>query len=284
MKDVSIIIINHNTKKLCKQTVDSIRRTTHSTDYEIIVVDNSPDQHRKSMHNYDDILLISGVENKGFGHACNVGADEAQGRYLLFLNSDTLLHESAVDRAIIHMDNHFNVGALGIKTILESGSLDHGCKRGFPSPMRAFYYFTRLDKLFPHNRTIGGYRMTYLNEDETNEVDSVSGSFLLIPRRLFYEIGKFDEAFFMYGEDLDLCYRVKKHGYAVVYYAGASMLHLKGQSGLCTKNLPTLYHFYNAMTLFYDKHFRQEYSSATTWLVHSAIKWKYRSAMRGINE
>jgi len=274
MTDISVIIVNHNTKDLCQQTIKSVRQTTHCASYEIIVVDNSIDHTQVYTDEYG-ACVYSDVPNNGFGHGCNFGAQRARGRYLLFLNSDTVLHDAVLDRCMLYLNAHSDVGALGIKTLLSDGTFDHGCKRGFPTPINALYYFLGFDIRYPQNKKFGGYRLAYLNENATNDVDSVSGSFLMMPLDLYQSLGGFDEVFFMYGEDLDLCYRIKEKGYRVVYYADVSMLHLKGQSGLSSKNKFVLYHFHHSMLLFYDKHYKKKYPVMLTWLVHSAVRLKY---------
>ena len=273
--ELSIVIINHNTPELTQQTVESIIGSTHRISYEVIVVDNSSDSGRVYRKEFPHQTILSGVENKGFGHACNFGAARAQGDNILFLNSDTILHEGALDLSVTYLREHPEVGALGIRTLLADGTLDHGCKRGFPTPASALYYYMGLDKKHPESRKYGAYRQTFVPEEETCEVDAVSGSFLLMPRRVLEATGGFDETFFMYGEDLDLCYRVREQGYTVVYYADAVMTHLKGQSGLHTKSKTVIYHFYHAMILFYDKHYRGKYPFPVTALVRCGVWGKY---------
>lgn len=272
--DLSIIIVNYNTKDLTHQTIDSIIKNTHGINYEIIVADNSTDE--SQICNYDSQYVTTfKIENHGFGHGCNSGAKLAKGKYLLFLNSDTLIHDNALLRCFEYLRSNDNTGALGVKILLKDGTLDHGCKRGFPTPKAAFYYYLGLDKKNPESKKYGAYRQTFLNESETNEVDSVSGAFLMMSKKLFNEINGFDETFFMYGEDLDLCYRIKEKGYKVIYFADAVITHLKGQSGLHKSSRIVIYHFYNAMLIFYNKHYKNKYKPIVTSLVYSTIKVKY---------
>ena len=272
--DVSVIIVNFNTKKLTHQTIDSIIKNTFSIDYEIIVMDNSTD--RNQICTYENVnVKVKTIENHGFGHACNEGAKVAEGKYLLFLNSDTIIYDNSILRCFEYMRYNDNIGVLGARILLEDETLDHGCKRGFPTPSAAFYYYLGLDRKYPQSKKYGAYRQTFLDESETNEVDSVSGAFLMISKKIFYDIKGFDETFFMYGEDLDLCYRVKEKGHKVIFYADAVITHLKGQSGLHKSSKTIIYHFYNAMIIFYDKHYKNRYSLIITLLVYSAIKVKY---------
>lgn len=273
--DLSIVIVNHNTKNLTTQTVESVIDTTTGIDYEIIVVDNSSKAKEYFKSNDPRVRVIPKVENKGFGHACNIGAETAIGRYVLFLNSDTIMQTYTLRKSVEYMDSHRDVGCLGIKTILRNGDFDHGCKRGFPTPFNSLCYVLKLDKIFKNNKKFGGYTLSYLSNDETNEVDSVSGAFMLIPKAVLARVGVFDESIFMYAEDIDLCYRIKQSGLKVVYYADVFMIHLKGQSGLHTKNKQVIYHFHNGIKIFYDKYYRDKHNFIVTFLMHSAINIRY---------
>ena len=280
--DLSIIMINYNMPKLTEQAVTSILSCHPALAFEIIVVDNSEDPaHRYSDHR-PGVKVLDGVENRGFGNACNIGALHTVGTDLLFLNSDTLMHPGTLERCVDYLSVHPQVGALGVRTLLRDGALDHACKRGFPTPFASFCYFTGLDRIFPLNRRLGAYRATYLDETDVGEVDSVAGSFLMMPRHVFEKIGGFDETFFMYGEDLDLCFRVRQLGYGVVYNGQATIVHLKGQSGLHTKSKTVVFHFYNAMKLFYQKHYRRKYPAVLNAAVYCAIGLKYRISLAKI--
>lgn len=274
--DLSVIIVNHNTKQLTAQTIKSIFNTTKDITYEIIVVDNSSKEREYFEMNDSRVKILLNVENKGFGHACNIGAKKAIGRYLLFLNSDTIMQNQTLQKAVKYMDTYKNTGCLGIKTLLPDGSFDHGCKRGFPTPFNSLCYILGLDKLFPNSKRLGGYRLSYLSNNQTCMVDSVSGAFMMIPRAVFQKSGGFDESIFMYGEDIDLCYVIKEMGFDVVYYADVYMLHLKGQSGLRAYNPTVLKHFHNGLRTFYDKHYKKKYNFFVTFLVHFAIGLRYR--------
>ena len=273
--DLSIVIVNYNTKSLTTQTVKSVISSTEGIDYEIIVVDNSSKTSEYFEMEDKRVKILSRVENRGFGHACNIGANIAIGRYILFLNSDTIMRKDTLRGAVKYMDSHIDIGCLGIKTLLKDGTFDHGCKRGFPTPFNSFCYVLKLDRLFPKVKKFGGYTLNYLSQDETNEVDSVSGAFMLIPKRVLGKVGLFDESIFMYGEDIDLCYRIKKAGFKVVYYADVWMTHLKGQSGLHTKSPLVIKHFHDGIKRFYDMYYKDKHNFAVTFLMHSAINMRY---------
>ena len=252
-------------------------KTTHQVSYEILVIDNSSERDKEYRPEAlpAPVKVFYGIENKGFGSACNLGAEKAEGSILLFLNSDTILHEGCLDRSLAYLRSEERIGGLGIRTLKDDGTLDHGCKRGFPTPSASLYYFLGLDKRHPESRRYGAYRQTFIREDQTAEVDAVSGSFLMMPKEVFQKVGGFDEDYFMYGEDLDLCYRIKEAGCRVVYFAGASMTHLRGQSGLSAQSKEIIYQFHYAMALFYRKHFKKKYNVFVTGAVYAGIWLKY---------
>lgn len=273
--DLSIVIVNFNTRELTKQTVDYVCRSVSDLEYEIIIADNSTSRAGCYDETDDRVKLIKGLPNKGFGNACNIGAEKAIGRYVLFLNSDTIVQKSSLEKCVKYMDEHHDVGCLGIRTVLPDAAFDHGCKRGFPTPWNSLCYVLGLDKLFPKDKRFGGYRLSYLSNEETCEVDSVSGAFMMIPQAVLARTKGFDESIFMYGEDIDLCYRIKQKGFKVVYYAEPVMIHLKGQSGLNTKNITVIRHFHDGLRVFYDKYYMQQHSKLVTMLMHGAINLHY---------
>ncbi len=273
--DLSIIIVNYNTKALTEQTVRSVIDTTSAIDYEIIVVDNSSKEKEYFDMSDHRVKVLSGIENKGFGHACNIGTNVAIGRYILYLNSDVIMQSGTLRGAVEYMDSHRDIGCLGIRTILKDGTFDHGCKRGFPTPFNSLCYVLGLHRLFPKVKRFGGYTLNYLSNDETNDVDSISGAFMLIPKSVLNKVGLFDESIFMYGEDIDLCYRIKQAGYRIVYYADVWMIHLKGQSGLHTKSPVVIKHFHDGIKRFYDMYYKEKHNFIVTFLMHSAINIRY---------
>lgn len=274
--DLSIIIVNHNTKDLCNQTIQSIFRTTNGINYEIIVADNSSVESEKFTSSDPRVTVLPNLPNKGFGTASNYGANRSSGKYILFLNSDTIMQKNTLKKAVDYLSAHSDTGCLGIKTLLGNGEFDHGCKRGFPTPLNAFAYFFKLDRLFPKSKTLGGYRLTYIDQNQTSEVDCVSGAFMLMPRDIFEKTKGFDENIFMHGEDIDLCYRIKALGKKVVYYADVYMVHLKGKSSLYTKNTDTIKNFYKGITFVYDKYYADKHGKIGTALLHGAIGLKCR--------
>lgn len=273
--DLSIVIINHNTRKLTTQAVEAIFLSRPNIEFEIIIVDNSDNPDEYFSTDLNGVKIVSHVENKGFSHGCNIGAMEAQGEYILFLNSDTVMQEHTLDESVWYLRRNSQVGILGVQVILQNGELDHACKRGFPTPWNAFCYFLHLDKLFPKTPLMNGYCLGHLDNDKIQNVDAVTGAYLMISAKLYQQVQGFDETFFMYGEDLDLCWRVKAAGYQVVYYPFVSCIHLKGQSGKAAQNPVVKYHFYNSMLIFYDRYYQERYPRWVTGMV----KWVIRRKM-----
>ena len=266
---VSIVIINFNTKKLTQDCIDSIIKSTHC-EYEVLVVDNSSDRTEKFTSDLPFVKVIQ-AENHGFGHACNIGMKAASGDFYLMLNSDTIVHQDSITRCASYIELNAKVGAIGCKTLLSDGTLDHNCKRGLPTPEASLYYLLGLDKKYPNSPKYARYHATYLNENEINEVEVLSGAFMMLRASLIQQIGGFDEDYFMYCEDVDLCLRIAEAGYTLIYYPDAQITHLKGQSGLHTKNRRVIRWFHESMLLFYNKHYKKKYNFFVTLCVYAGI-------------
>lgn len=277
---LSVILINYNDCAMTLNVLSCLGKERQEVALEIIVVENTDNPAQRLPEPMDGVFVLRNVENNGFGHACNLGAAAAKGEWLLFLNNDTVLEPGALKLVLEFAKQQPQCGAVGICTLLPDGSLDHGCKRGFPTPMASLFYFTHMDRLFPKNRAIGAYRQTFVPIDAVAPVDAVSGAFLLLRKSLFLEIGGFDEQFFMYGEDLDLCYRIAEAGYQSYYFGKAGMTHFKGQSGLSQRSPKVVAAFYEAMHIFYQKHYQQKYGPLCGWLVHHGIDLKHALTKR----
>lgn len=275
---LSIIIVNYNTYALTKQTIDSIMNKNHLFRYEIILVDNastdgSIEQLKEDFKEYKDrIHIIVNDTNLGFGKANNIGMRLSKGEYILLLNSDTVVVDNCLEASLHQIQQQLGIGALGCKVVLGDGSLDHACKRGFPTPRASLYYFLKLDKKNP--KKYGLYDALHLGEDEVGEVDALMGAFMLMPRKVLDEVGLFDEDYFMYGEDIDLCYRIKAAGYKVLYYPEAHIIHYKGGSSK-KRRTKVIYDFHHAMWIFYRKHYYKKYNLGITILVWLGIWGKY---------
>ncbi|MDK2802121.1 MAG: glycosyltransferase family 2 protein [Oscillospiraceae bacterium] len=272
--DLSVIIINYNTKLLTEKTIELFIQTADKDlKYEIILVDNSSEKDQK-IFKIDGVCKIIDSENNGFGSGCNLGVKNSIGRYILFLNSDVEFKNNKLLEAIRYIEKNQDIGILGGKMVLSDGSLDHGCKRGFPTPFTAISYFLKLDKIFKKSKIFGKYRLTYMSDDELNYVDCVSGGLMVIKRSVYDQLDGFDEDYFMYGEDIDICYRANQKGYKTVYFPKISVLHLKGQSGLNTKSKITIKRFYDSMLIFYKKNYKDKYNILLYYIVYIGIKLK----------
>jgi GT2 family glycosyltransferase len=275
-RDLSIIIVNYRTHDLTKQTIESVINKNHPFKYDIYVVDNASRDGglEKLEEDFQEettkgiIKFIVNPENKGFSHANNLAIEESESKYVLLLNSDTEVQGDSLKKCLDYIVRDEKIGALGCKILLPDGSLDKACKRSFPTVSVSFYRMTGLSKLFPKSKRFGQYNLTYLDENGTYEVDSLSGAFMLVRREAINQVGLLDEDFFMYGEDIDWCYRLKQAGWKVVYYGDAQITHYKGGSGRESK---ALYEFYNAMRIFYDKHYKKKNSVPATAFVYLGI-------------
>ncbi|MBU0474046.1 MAG: glycosyltransferase [Bacteroidetes bacterium] len=255
MIDISIIIVNYNVKEFVKNLLYSLQKALDNFTSEIIIVDNAssdgsvPDIKEK----FDYVNVIANKENIGFGKANNQGLQIAKGKYIVLLNPDTIVREDTFTKLIEFMKATPNAGMVTCKVLNPDGSLQLACRRSFPGPWVSFTKIIGLSKLFPKSKLFAKYNLTYLDENKINEVDAVSGSFMVFTKEVYEKVGGFDPQFFMYGEDLDLCYRVQQAGYKVFYVPETEIIHYKGES---TKrsSIDEGKIFYNAMHLFVKKH------------------------------
>ena len=267
--DLSIIIVSYNTKELTKQTLESIyQEKNQDFDYEIFVVDNHSQDGSIEMiqSSFPEVKLIVNEDNLGFSKANNMAIKKANGRFILLLNSDTFVNNHCLEKSLKYLQVHSEVGALGCKVMLPDGTLDHACKRGFPTPVASLYYLLKLDKLFPNSKKFGAYDLTYLSEDETHEVDSLMGAFMMVRKETIESVGLLDEDYFMYGEDIDWCYRIKQKGWKIIYYPEAGIIHYKGGSSK-KKKAKLIYEFHKSMWLFFKKHYQKDSNILVVLLV-----------------
>jgi GT2 family glycosyltransferase len=254
--DLSIIIVNYNVKEFLQNLLHSINKAAQNISHEVIIVDNGSDDGSVELiqQNFPEVKLIINKENLGFGRANNIAMKQAEGEYFLLLNPDTLLSEDTLQEMMSFLKNHAEAGIAGCKILNPDGTLQLACRRSFPGPWTSFCKVMGLSNLFPRSKIFAKYNLTYLDENQTYEVDAISGSFMMMKREAYEKTGGFDEDFFMYGEDLDLCYRIQKEGYKVFYVHSAQIIHYKGES---TKrsNIDDTKLFYDAMHLFVKKHF-----------------------------
>jgi N-acetylglucosaminyl-diphospho-decaprenol L-rhamnosyltransferase len=274
--DVGIVIVSYNTRELLRRCLESVLSSA-SVRFAVCVVDN--DSHDGSAEmvasDFPNVELIANKTNVGYPAANNQGlallgftpdrlADAP--RYALLLNSDTEVPPDALAQVVAFADSKRDAGVVGPKLVRPDGSLDLACRRSFPTPTVSAYHMTGLSRVFPHSRRFGQYNLTYLNPDATAEVDSVVGAFMLVRREAIRDVGVLDEAFFMYGEDLDWALRIKRAGWRVYYYPEVTVLHVKRASS--RQNPRSRVDFWRSMGIFYCKH----YSEQTPRLLDAMIK------------
>lgn len=269
---LSVIIVNYNVQYFLEQCLLTVTRALREIDSEIIVVDNhSVDASCKMVReHFPDVVLIENDENVGFSKANNQAIEQVQGEYVLLLNPDTVVREDTFTKCIEFMDSHPKAGALGVKMIDGKGNYLPESKRGLPTPEVALYKMLGLNKLFPRSRRFGKYHMGYLGDDEINEVEVLAGAYIFMRRSVLDEIGLLDETYFMYGEDIDLSYRITKAGYKNYYFPETSIIHYKGES---TKKMTVNYVFifYRAMVIFARKHYSGQSARLLVFLINAAI-------------
>lgn len=268
--DISVIIVNYNVREFLSNALTSLKRALEGLRAEIFVVDNASDDGSVELvaKNFPDVHLIANPDNAGFAKANNQALAQASGTYILLINPDTVVQENTIRELIRFFAAHPDAGMAGCKILNPDGTLQLPCRRSFPTPWTAFTKTFGLSTLFPNSKLFARYNLTYLDPDTTYEVDAVSGSFMMLTREVYEKIGGLDETFFMYGEDLDWCYRVQHAGWKVYYVPATSIIHYKGES---TKrsDIDELKVFYNAMRVFVRKHHTG--SPFFEWFIYSGI-------------
>jgi GT2 family glycosyltransferase len=254
---ISIIIVNYNVRYFLEQALMSVLKASEGMDNEIWVVDNnsSDDSVRMVSENFPNIKLIANKENVGFSKANNQAIKECNGKYVLLLNPGTVIEENTLKKCYDFMERTPDAGGLGVRMIDGAGKFLPESKRGFPTPFVAFCKTFGLSKFFPKSKIFNRYHLGYLPENETNEIEVLAGAFMLMPKAVLEKVGLLDEAFFMYGEDIDLSYRITKGGFKNYYFPETTIIHYKGES---TKkgSLNYVKTFYQAMIIFAKKHFQ----------------------------
>lgn len=272
---VSIIIVNYNVCYFVEQALKSVQKAIEGIEAEVFVVDNnsvdnSVDHIRKE---FPEVKLIANKDNVGFSKANNQAIKEATGEYVLLLNPDTVVEEDTIRKCVDFMDAHPDGGGLGVKMVDGSGIYLPESKRGLPTPWVAFYKISGLSSLFPKSKKFGRYHMGYLGEDETSEIEILAGAFMFMRSKTLDEVGLLDEDYFMYGEDIDLSYRITKGGYKNYYLPETRIIHYKGESTKKT-SINYVFIFYRAMIIFARKHFSQKNAWAFTAIINVAIYLK----------
>ncbi|HEV2954448.1 MAG TPA: glycosyltransferase family 2 protein [Candidatus Dormibacteraeota bacterium] len=264
---VSVIIVNYNVRELLLETLAALYASTGVT-LEAIVVDNAStdDSVAAVKTNYPQTQVISLPANLGFGKANNAGLKEAKGRFVLILNPDVTVDADCVAHLADFLLLRSDVGAVGPRLVRPDGRPDKAARRGFPSPATAFYRLSGLSSIFPHSPRFGRYNMGQESPDDTHEIDSGTAACLMVRRSAIDRVGFFDPDFFMYGEDLDLCYRIKETGWKIFYVAGARAVHVKGQSTR-QRTGRMLFEFHQAMWTFHHKHYADDLPAFVNGLI-----------------
>lgn len=252
---LAIVIVNYNVKFYLEQCLLSLRKALVGVDASVYVVDNhSKDGSVEYIRNrFPEVEVIASNHNLGFARGNNIAIRKSESDYVLLLNPDTIVGENTISESLKFMDEHKDAGALGVRMLQADGNVAKESRRGLPSPMTAFYKMTGLCAKFPTSNRFGKYYMGYLPWDEPNQIEIVSGAYCMLRREALNKVGLLDEDFFMYGEDIDLSYRILKGGYHN-YYLPVDILHYKGES-THKSSFRYVHVFYEAMLIFFRKHY-----------------------------
>lgn len=267
---LSVIIVNYNVKYYLEQCLESVRRASRGLQVEVFVVDNRSTDGSVAYlrERFPEVTFMENKENVGFARANNQAIRSSNGKYVLLLNPDTILAEDTLIRFVDFVEEHPEAGGVGAYMLRADGIFAPESRRGLPTPFVAFCKMSGLSYIFPKSRLFGRYYMRYLDENEINEIEVVSGACMMLRREALDKVGLLDEDFFMYGEDIDLSYRVMQGGYKN-YFLPVRMLHYKGESTV-KSSYRYVYTFYQAMRLFFRKHYGH-YSFLISLPINSVI-------------
>jgi len=272
MLELSIIIVNYNAEDLLLNCIKSIYECENSITFEIIVIDNnSKDNSRKSIcAKFSQIKWIQNDTNLGFAAANNQGIEASQGKYCMLLNNDTLISDYALERLVKFIDNDETIGAVGPRILNTDGSLQLSCRRGLPNLMNSVGYFSKIYKVFPNNKALGSYTMSYISDSISHQVEALSGAAMVIRKEILCKLNGLDENFFMHFEDIDLCLRIGNLGYKLFYVHNSKIVHLKGQSSKLRSK--KVIEDYNAsLKYYYKKNYEKKKSFLSNILVYIFI-------------
>lgn len=272
---IAVIIVNYNVAFFLEQCLNSVARAMRQEPAEVWVVDNNSVDGSVEMiaEKFPWVKLIANKDNRGFSRANNQAMELSDCNYQLLLNPDTVIEEDTLRKVVDYMDNHPDVGGLGVRMVDGKGIFLPESKRGLPTPLVAFCKIFGLSAIFPKSKLFGRYHLGYLSEFETHEIEILSGAFMLMRKEALDKTGLLDEDFFMYGEDIDLSYRILKGGYKNVYFPETRIIHYKGES---TKksSVNYVFVFYRAMVIFARKHFSQKNAALFSFLINAAIYFR----------
>lgn len=277
---LSIVIVNYNVKYFLMQCLDSVFKSIENLDAEVFVVDNNSVDGSIEMikQDFPEVILIENKENLGFSKANNQAIRVSKGKYVLLLNPDTVVAEDTFEKVVNFMDSQEDAGGLGVRMVDGNGNFLPESKRGLPTPEVAFYKIFGFSSLFPKSKKFGKYHLGHLGEFEVNKIDILSGAFMLLRKETLDKVGLLDENFFMYGEDIDLSYRITLGGYENYYFPDSTIIHYKGES---TKksSVNYVFIFYKAMAIFAEKHFGRNKASFFNVLIKIAIFFRATLAL-----
>ncbi len=270
--DLSVVLVSYNTRDLLEQALRTVLDAAAGLRVEVFVVDNASRDGSAELveEKFPQVRLIRSPRNVGFAAGNNLAFRQVQGRYVLLLNTDTVVRQDTLRCLVDFLDAHPEAGAAGCKILNPDGSLQLACRRGFPTPMAAFCKVSGLSRLFPNSRRLAAYNLTYLDPEQVNEVDALSGSCMMVRRTAVDQVGLLDEDYFMYGEDLDWCFRMRQAGWRVYYVPHTAIVHFKGESGR-EEQMRVRYRFCEAMSIFVRKHMQRRYRFFPLWLLHVGI-------------
>lgn len=269
---LSVVVVNYNVQNFLKLCLDSVRKASKDLAIEVFVVDNNSVDGSVAMvrQEFPEVKLIENKQNRGFSYANNQAIRESTAEYVLLLNPDTVVEEDTFEKVLQFMDQHPEAGGLGVMMLDGKGNFLPESKRGLPTPAVAFYKIFGLARIFPKSKLFGRYHLGFLDKNHTHEVEILSGAFMLMRKSVLDKVGLLDETFFMYGEDIDLSYRILLGGYKNYYFPETRIIHYKGES---TKksSVNYVFVFYRAMVIFAKKHFSQKYAQLFSLLINFAI-------------
>ncbi|HVN48728.1 MAG TPA: glycosyltransferase, partial [Bacteroidota bacterium] len=253
---VSVVIVNYNVRDFLLQAIASLQKALRGISSELVVADNASDDGSVEAvrEHFPKVKIIANTQNLGFAKANNAALSQTRGTYLLLINPDTMVQEDTIRAMLDFFDEHPDAGMAGCKILNPDGSFQLACRRSFPTPSVALARMLQFSKIFPKSKMFGRYNLTYLSTEETYPVDAISGSFMMLRREVYEQVGGFDESFFMYGEDIDWCYRIRQAGWQIYYVHRTQIIHYKGESTR-RSSVDEIRTFYRAMHLFVQKHF-----------------------------
>lgn len=297
MARLDVVILNYNRGDLLRACLQSLDRSTQRHALGVIVVDNASTDDSAAIvkREFPHVRLIRNPRNNGFSAGNNLALRELLGAggerledgsltpgpqrpvpsrsYIMLLNNDTVVEPEALDTLVDYLAANPTVGAVGPKLLLLDGSLDLACRRSFPTPEVSFYRMTGLSRLFPRSPRFGRYNLTFLDPDQETDVDALVGAAMVLRADVVREVGLLDESFFMYGEDLDWCFRIKSYGWRIVYQPRAIIHHHK-RAASTRRAIPSIRAFYDAMRIFHRKHYARSTIAPVNWLIEAGITIK----------